>query len=154
MTHRCKWHDSFIHMTWRIGIRDMTHSHICRDSLMYLQWLMNICDVPHSYVRTLYFSEWRLIIYMTWLIDVCWMTHSYSWRNALLQVRWLIRKWVISYIHELYLNASCHEHENDSFIIVTWSIHIQAVFSCVPNEVQEKKRSIREYFWSSCHTYE
>jgi len=165
MTHSCMWHDSFIYITWLMDVHDMVHSYIWYDALIYVTWrihiydmthlrrLIYICDVTHLHVRTFYFCEWRLTIYMTWQINVCEMTDSYSWRNALLYVRWLIRKGVISYICELCLNASCHEHENDSFIIVIWIIHVYVVLSCFPNKAQETKRSIWEYFLSSCHTY-
>ena len=139
MTHSCMWRDPSIYMTWLIDVRDMIHSYIWHGALVYVTWLIRLYDVTHSCTcddswtsvtcRTRMYALLILVnedsfIYMTWHINICEMTHSYSWRNALLYVRWLIRKWVIAYIYELCLKASCHEHENDSFIIVTWSIHI------------------------------
>jgi len=169
MTHSCMWHNPSIYMTLLIDVRDMIHSYIWHGALIYVTWLIHMYDVTHwcicddSWIsatcRTrlyelLNFVNEDSLIYMIWHINACEMTHSYSWRNALLYVRWLIRKRVISYIYELCLNASGHDCENDSFIIMTWSIRIEAAFSCVPHEAQEKKRSIREYVWSSCHTYQ
>ena len=113
----CTWHDALICVTWLIHVCDVTHWCLCDDSWIFVTWR------THMYVL-LIFVNGDSLIYMTWHINVCDMTYSYSWRNALLYVRWLIPKWVHSYVYELCLNASCHEHENDSFIIVTWSIHV------------------------------
>jgi len=53
------------------------------------------------------------------------------------------------------MNASCHVYENESFIIVTWRMNIYWKKSVVLNEVELKKRSIKEYFFYHtffCHT--
>ena len=139
MTHSCMWHDPSTNMTWLMYVSDMIHRCIWHDALIYVTWLIHIYDVPHwciwddswtsmtrrtrMYALFIFLNEDSLI-YMTWHINVCELTHSYSWRNALLYGRWLILKWVHSYSYEICLNASCHEHENYSFIIVTWRVHI------------------------------
>jgi len=65
------WHDSFICVTWRIHMWDMTHLYVWHDSLICVTWLIHLCDMTHSYV-------WHdAFICVTWLIHMCVMTHSY-----------------------------------------------------------------------------
>jgi len=167
MTHSCMWHDSFIYMTWLMDVRDMIHSYIWHDALVYVTWLIRMKDVTHwciwddswtsvtcctrMYALFIFVNEDSLI-YMTWHINVCEMAHLYSWRNVLLYERWLLRKWVISYTYELCLNASCHEHGNDSFIIVTWSIH-QHKRKKEASENMLGPHVIHMNQWVPCHTY-
>jgi len=52
MTHVYVWHDSFIRVTWLIGLKTSStpHSHVWHDSLTYVTWLIHTCDMTHSYV--------------------------------------------------------------------------------------------------------
>jgi len=59
MNHSYVWRDLFIHATWLIHMRDMTHSHFMRSNQVintftliphYCRGSIHICDMTHSYV--------------------------------------------------------------------------------------------------------
>jgi len=137
--HPCVWHDSFICVTWRIRMCDMTDSHVWHDSSIYVTWLIHMCDMTHSH-------EWRgSFICVTWSIHIYDTTHdSFMW------VTWRIHTRLYDTTQDSFIrmNAlSCHSHEwvmccvvqdmthsyvwHDPFICVT-SHEWQAFFmSCV-----------------------
>ena len=77
-------HDSFIHVTWLIHSRDMTHSYIWHDSFVNVTWL-----VLDSNTRLLVEqSSWKKkndsSKFLKWLIHIRLMSHSYTWHKSFL----------------------------------------------------------------------
>ena len=64
-----------------IHMRDMSHSSVQRDaSFICVTWRIHMCDMTHSYL-------WHdAFICVTWLIHMCDMTHSYVWHDAFIRV--------------------------------------------------------------------
>jgi len=58
-------HDSFIRVTWRIHMCDMTHTHV---------W-------PESFGRETWLVASQHCACATWLIHTCDMTYSYVWHD-------------------------------------------------------------------------
>jgi len=99
------WHDSFICVTWRIHMCDMTHSYVWHDAFICVTWRIHTCDMTHSYV-------WHdAFICVTWRIHMCDMTHSCVWWKNV-QGDILVCDMTYSYVW------------HDSFICVTWLIHM------------------------------
>jgi len=127
MTLVCMWRDTFIHMTWIIDTREITHSYnmtwlmdiiwhdsfiqygmpykcmwydslyIYHDALMRATGLIRICDV-------IYLSMWHVaFVHMTWLINVCvWEQHVLPpWRAS-------CRRWISGKV-PLPLTSFCLE---------------------------------------------
>jgi len=120
MTHSYTWHDSFIYGTWRIPIRDMTHSYTWHDSFIYVTWRIPIRDMTHSYTWHDPLRAWD-------------MTHSYVWK---VDVLW----------SELPVDDSTFYVRHDSFIYVTWLIHI-----CDMTHSYMGRDSLR--VWDMTHSY-
>jgi len=120
MTHSCTWRDSFMCVTWRIHVRDVTQSCAWRDSFMCVTWLIHVRDVTHDcfHMRAVTSTSicicdvncdaflcvmWLVrdaFICVTWIMTsfkrVTWpMTHAYVTRNT----------WVT-----VTLTASCSRH--------------------------------------------
>jgi len=102
LTHSRMWHDSFICVTRRIHMGDMTPSYVCMwdDVFIRVTWpftwvmlLIHMCDTTHLYV-------WRETL---WNVPVTHMDesgHTYEW--------------VMSHIwmsHVTHMNESCHTDE-------------------------------------------
>jgi len=127
-------HDTFIRVTWRI------HT-----------WHIHMCDMTHSYRTHSYVTHSYVrhdaFICVTWRIHMCDMTHSYVWHDSFIYKHdsfrrpvWIRRSLlqnIVSFIglfrkssvQDLFMClASCmNSHSymwHDSFIYVTWLIHI------------------------------
>ena len=95
------WPDSFIGVTWRIHICDMTLWYVSHDSCICVTWLIYVCAVTHLNVwhvaptrmsHVAHTSECHdSFICVPWIINMCAMTHSYVW-------------------HDTHENESCHTH--------------------------------------------
>jgi len=72
MTRSYVWHDSFIHVTWRIRMWDRTHSYVCYDAFVCVTRLIHMCAMIHPYVQH------GSLVCVTWLIPICDMTQSYD----------------------------------------------------------------------------
>jgi len=114
------WCDSFLCVVWLIHMCDVTHSDVWCDSFICVTWLIHMCGVTHSYVWLDSFA------YVTWLMhmyDASRQLSKYVYdlrcvsRDGYLFVTWLIRMCAESQVY-----AWC-----DSFICVTWPIHIHDV---------------------------
>jgi len=81
----CVWHDSWMCVTWRMGMCDMTHGCVWHDSWICVTWLMNSATLHTSNPRTS-----RVKMCVTWLMDVCDMTHRYVWHDSWMCVVWLM----------------------------------------------------------------
>jgi len=126
-TSAATWRDVLtIHVTWRIHMRDMTHS--------YATGLARMCDMTHLYV-------WHdPFICVTWPIHMCDMTHFSEWHDSLicdvtfvfatllvhmwrdvvpLFATWLIHTWRVSFVGDMAHSYMWHA----SYMCVTRLIH-------------------------------
>jgi len=130
------WHGSFICVTCRIHLCDMTHLRAWHDSFMNescchtciritvqaTTGYTNPCDLPHTNLTCLIHMcfminshMWRdSFVHFAWLIHTCRMTHSYLWHDSFTCVTWLMR------IYDMFHSYMRH----DSFICATWPINL------------------------------
>ena len=121
MTHSCVRHDSFMCVTGFIHVCDITHQCVWRDSFMCATWLVHASDMTPSCGRHDSF------ICVTWLLRMCDMTPSYAWHDSF--------TWAVSRDSSQETNGASALHAgrcamthlrvgHDSFICVTWRIHM------------------------------
>jgi len=119
---------------------DMNLTYMRHDSYIYVTWLIHACDMTHTYMRhDSNIRAWRAcgMNWASWLSS--WMmmggvtrlpTHTFMWHDSYTDVPWLIHicdmthtyMWQESYIH---VGGGC-DSAPDSYIYVTWLIHITA----------------------------
>ena len=106
-------HESFICETWRIHIRDVTHSYVRHDSCICATWLVHMWDMTHSYVRHDSF------ICETRLIHMWDMTHAYVTHDSFICETWLIHMWDMTHSYNDIRGPANHTHRHDSHSSVT-----------------------------------
>jgi len=72
--------DSFVCVTWRIHMCDMTRSHVRHDPFICVTWLIHVCVVTHSYDL---FCYWDPIFFLNECVlfffeTVIWKSVCYS----------------------------------------------------------------------------
>ena len=123
---------------------DMTHWYLWHDSLMSVSWLIDTCDMTHSYM-------WHdSFIYVTWLIHKCVMTrvmcvtslmHTCDMTHLHLRHDWLTLVTAVTYVW------------HDSFIYVSWLIHIRDMTHVIRLTSRFQTAVSVTHMNESCHTY-
>jgi len=106
MTHCYAWHDSFLPVTWLIPMCGMTYSHVWHDSFLCVTWRIPMCDMTHFYA---FHDSFACV---TWLIAMRDRTHSCVWRDSFPCVAWLIPMCDMTHSYVWH----------DSFLCVSWLI--------------------------------
>ena len=116
MTHLYVWHDSFVCVTWLIGICDMTQLYAWHVSFVCVTWPVHMRDMTRSYVDVTLSYVWRAsLICVTWPFHVCDMNYS--------SVTWHV-KYIYTCIY-IYTRIYIYYAWHDSVISVT-----QLLYTC------------------------
>jgi len=126
MSHTCDMSHLYV-------IYDVTHSYMWHYSFICVTWLIRICDMTHPYM-------WHdSSIHVPWLIHMRDVTHSYMQHDLNICVTWLVYK--CRYNHQK-IKVALRLQVHDSFIYVTWHIHIYDIsymwhysFICVTRQI-------------------
>jgi len=118
------WHDSFLHVTWLVSRRDMTHSCVGPDLFFFVPWervlscwsVIVQCDMTHFYV-------WHdSLLYVTWLIPMCNMTHFCGCHENTFSAA---EVW--SWVFPMCNMSHSYKWHDDSCTCVTWLIFVCAM---------------------------
>jgi len=141
--HLYVWHDSFIRVTWIVGMCDIslirridtTHSYVWHGSFICVTWLIHVCDMTYSCVQH---ESFVCMTYM-WhdslkcsisLIRMSDVIHSYVRHDSFMCVTWLLHMCDMTQWRGSFICVTCliylrdMTHSNIRYHSFVWLIHI------------------------------